>query len=161
MLKTLLVLCGALVVSATGLQAQGVRSAAAYSSLFRGRVRPDLAARPAAYRGGSRYGGFVLRPSSRQLWPLLLLGRRPVFLPVRLRVRLPVLRRYGGFGDGYGYGYGAYPGNGAAYNGRIDDNDSGRQAGGSLPEAVQRQLAKRGYYKGPWMASLVRPAAAP
>ena len=79
---------------------------------------------------------------------------------------------YGGFGYGLGYGYPSYAYNGywsgyaagpygyggysddpGVYNGRLanDDGDSasGRQPqGASLPVAVQRQLTKRGYYKG-------------
>ena len=76
---------------------------------------------------------------------------------------------YGGDGSGYGdggYGSGqggAYQGGdsqGGAYRGRItNDQSSGRNGanqnaqdvqgtGPSLPSAVQRQLAKRGYYKG-------------
>ena len=61
-----------------------------------------------------------------------------------------------GFGGPYGYGYGdgyeggaGYPG---AYEGRVvnpDDRNSPPPGnGGSLPEAVQRQLSKKGYYKG-------------
>ena len=70
----------------------------------------------------------------------------------------------GGYADGgYGDQGAGYPGNGSqgnAYQGRItngqsnDRNNAGQGsqdaqgAGPSLPAAVQRQLAKRGYYKG-------------
>ncbi len=59
---------------------------------------------------------------------------------------------YGGYGyGGYGYGYGGPggPGPDGAYEGRVTDQGSPNgQQGASLPEAVQRQLSKRGYYKG-------------
>ena len=71
----------------------------------------------------------------------------------------------GAYGNGYGYNgadgvngpdgaNGANGGNGA-YEGRITNNgrngqngDQTQGSGPSLPSAVQRQLAKRGYYKG-------------
>ena len=85
---------------------------------------------------------------------------------------------YGGYGDGFygsyaggGYGDAGYNGQGGygneqggygnggtgggAYEGRITNGTRSGQNGGqtagsgpSLPEAVQRQLSKRGYYKG-------------
>lgn len=84
---------------------------------------------------------------------------------------VPYFYPYGGFGFGYpgyygdgfgfgyessfyggGYGYPAYGYNGnPAYEGRIVEETvpGGSSSGGqSLPAAVQRQLAKRGYYKG-------------
>ena len=71
---------------------------------------------------------------------------------------------YGGYAGGaYGNGYGYNGGDGAegangpngAYEGRIANGsrhgqggDQNQSTGPSLPTAVQRQLAKRGYYKG-------------
>ncbi len=138
MLKTLLVLCGVLAVSATGLQAQG------HESAFRG---SGLGARPASYRGGynraglyNHHGGYYGR--------FYYLGGIPFFYPYDYF-------GFGGYGYGGfgGYGYGGYPDADGAYNGAVGNGDNGpgnggQGSGGSLPEAVQRQLAKRGYYKG-------------
>ena len=146
MLKTLLVLGGALIISATGLQAQGARAFAARGP----------GARPSAYRGfdhgeayshGNRHGNW-----GRYYY----LGGIPYFYPFGFGYGYPYDYGgfYGGYSDGYGYGYGGgYPGGNGAYNGSITDNGRGpgngdQPGGGSLPEAVQRQLAKRGYYKG-------------
>ena len=159
MLKTLLVLCGALVVSATGLQAQGARSAGAHSSSSFGARSSSFGARssgstarPAAFRGGNRYGGGSSYGHHHHgnYGRYYYLGGIPYFYPFGFGFGYPYYygSYYGGFGDGYGYGYGATPYAGATYNGRIADDSSRQQDGGSLPEAVQRQLAKRGYYKG-------------
>ena len=152
MLKTLLILSGVLIVSATGLQAQGA-SASHFAS-----------ARPAAYRGfnhtaGYSHGNGYRRGGYRGHY--FFLDGTPYFYPFGFGYPY-----YGGFyGDGFGYGYGAgyayggdgggYPYGDGAYNGRLADNGdgietgkSGQPGGGSLPEAVQRQLVKRGYYKG-------------
>ena len=146
--KTLLILCGALVVSATGLQAQG-RS-------FGGR---GFSARPLAERGYNHGGYYGNRGR------FFYLGGIPYFYPFGFGFGYPYdYGYYGGYyGDGYGYG-GGYPGGAGgygngAYNGGIADGgngpggsgpggNGGQAVGGSLPEAVQRQLAKRGYYKG-------------
>ena len=143
MSKTLLVLCGALVLSTTGLQAQ--------SRGFGGR---SSSARPQASRGYNHdgYRGYRGR--------FLYLGGIPYFYPFGFGYPYDYGYYGGYYGDGYGYGggypggYGAGYGNGA-YNGSIADNgngpgggNGGQPVGGSLPEAVQRQLAKRGYYKG-------------
>ena len=151
MLKTLLVVCGVLVISAAGLQAQGVHSFAGHGSL--------AAARPSAYRGYN--GGYYRGHGGGYRGRFYYLGGIPYFYPFDFGFGYPYYAGYyGGFGDGYGYGYGGaygygggYPGNDGAYNGRLADGESGNANGGqsggaSLPEAVQRQLAKRGYYKG-------------
>lgn len=175
--KTLLVLSGAVLLSSPALFAQGHFSGGGRASVaghpsFSG--RSAFAARPASrafasgagyrgtygrggyYRGGYRHGGY-----GRYYY----LGGIPYFYP------------FFGYGYGYGFGYpfygdGFYGGYGAdgaygaesgygngdqngAYQGRVTNgrtgngSDDGAQANGpSLPSAVQRQLAKRGYYRG-------------
>ena len=147
MLKTLLVLCGALVVSATGLQAQG------HESAIRG---SGFAGRPAAYRGGYNRAAALSsanRHNGGNYGRYYYLGGIPFFYPYDYYgFGYPY---YGGFGGayGYGYGYGGYPGGDGVNNGQYADGgngpgNGGQGSGASLPEAVQRQLAKRGYYKG-------------
>ncbi len=148
MLKTLLVLCGVLVVSATGLQAQGARGAAGRGA-FVGHGGAFAAARPSSYRGYNHGGGYDHGNRNHHggyRGHYYYLGGIPYFYPFGFGYPY-----YGGFyGDGFGYGYGGgYPYGDGAYNGRIADNaDNNGAGGGSLPEAVQRQLSKRGYYKG-------------
>ncbi len=138
MLKTLLVLGGALVISAGNLHAQHDRSFAAHGSSF-------AAARPAAYRGYN-HGGYGHGYRGRYYY----LGGIPYFYPFGFYGGFGYPYYYGAYGVGDGYGYGGEPYGGGAYNGTIaDSNNGGHPAdGGSLPEAVQRQLVKRGYYKG-------------
>ncbi len=170
MLKTLLVLCGVLVISATGLQAQGARGAIGRGGSF-------ASARPSAYHGynhGGYYNGYGRHGGYGGRY--YYLGGVPYFYPFGFGFGYPSYYGdfYGGFGDGYGggygygaggygggYGYGAggygaggYANNAeGAYEGRVVNNanptgNGGQSSGASLPEAVQRQLAKRGYYKG-------------
>ncbi len=153
MLKTFLVLCGTLLASVAGLQAQHAHAGggAAHSAAF-GARSSAFAARPSAYRGFNHNGGSFNRYGHHHhgnYGRYYYLGGIPYFYPFGFGFGYPSYygSYYGGFGDAYGYG-GGYPDRDAAYNGRIADNNSGQQAGGSLPEAVQRQLAKRGYYKG-------------
>ena len=110
------------------------------------------------YRGGSYYRGGYHHGYGRYYY----LGGVSFFYPF-----YGFGYGYGGFyGDGFygGYGDGAYGGAGTGYNGengayegRISNQGNGRNTeggddqqgvGSSLPSAVQRQLAKRGYYKG-------------
>ena len=142
MLKKLLVLCGVLVVSATGLQAQG-REAAIHGGA-------GFAARSAAYRGSTRYAAASYASRSHhggRYGRYYYLGGFPFFFPYDYYgFGYPYGYGYGGLGAGYGYGAGPY-GDGAV-NGDGNNDVGGQDTGGSLPEAVQRQLAKRGYYKG-------------
>lgn len=161
MLKTLLVLCGVLVISATGLQAQGVRGAVGRGA-FVGHGGSFASGRPSSYRGYGYGRGGYYHGYGHHGWyrgRCYYLGGVPYFYPFDFGFGYPYY--YGGFGDGFGYGYGGpygyggnnvYAENDGAYNGRIADNENGTGNGGqpggaSLPEAVQKQLAKRGYYK--------------
>lgn len=161
MLKTLLVLCGVVMISAAGAKAQGARGAVGRGA-FIGHGGSFAAARPSSYRGygghGGSYHGYGRHGGYRGR--CYYLGGIPYFYPVGFGFGYPYY--YGGYGDGFGYGYGGpygYGGNntyaddGGAYNGRIADRnngtgDGGQSGGASLPQAVQKQLAKRGYYKG-------------
>ena len=144
MIKTLLVLSGAVLFAVPALHAQGGRYPGA---------------RPAAHgyyggdrgngRGGYRHGGHG---------HYYYYGGVPYFFPyVGLGFGYPAYAYGGWYGDGpygYGYGYGPEGANAGAYEGRIANDGSDRNAppssgeGPSLPEAVQRQLSKKGYYKG-------------
>ena len=149
MIKNLLVTTGALLLAVSGLQA------APHGAAFGGGVHAapagarTQAIRPAAnfsrgyYRGGY-YGGYGHR--------YYFLGGVPYFYdPFFFGFGYGY---YGGFyGDPAGYGpYGYGYGNGGAYDGRVVD-DRNRNNGAApdpsaLPKEVQRQLSKRGYYKG-------------
>jgi hypothetical protein len=121
MIKSLIALCGAALLLAPSLHAQGRRT-------FAGRG-PEHIDRGYYHGGRGHY---------------YYLGGVPYFYP------------YYAFGFGYPYyyyglgyntpyyGYG-YPD--PAYEGRIV-GQNGSEPGASLPGAVQKQLAKRGYYKG-------------
>lgn len=69
---------------------------------------------------------------------------------------VPYLYPYSGFGYGDPYWYGGYYGGlplgsgayGQPYEGRIVEDAAPQRGARSLPGAVQRQLAERGYYKG-------------
>ncbi len=157
-LKTLLVLSGAALLSVPALRAQHSSAGA----------RASLGARPAAYaRGGAyantrsfhggRYGhvGYYGH-GGHHYGRYYYLGGIPYFYP------------FFDYGFGYPYGYGGFYGGGfggpyggtaedGAYEGRVSSDrdregngnrEEGKQSGPSLPSAVQRQLAKRGYYKG-------------
>ena len=143
MIKTLLVLSGAVLLATPSLLAQGRH--------YEGGGRPVIAR---GYRGGG-YGLAGRHHYGRYYY----FGGVPYFYPFYGYG----LGYYGGwYGDGfggdpsgYGYdggaGYGG-PGYPGAYEGRVvnPDDRNGPPAGngGSLPEAVQRQLSKKGYYKG-------------
>lgn len=158
-LKTLLVLSGAALLTVPALHAQ------------RGGARAGLAARPAASAGGlsrgSRFtnargsyfnrGTFAHGNGHHHYGRYYYLSGIPYYYPF-YGYGYPGF--YGGFyGDGFfgPYGSGYYAG---GYEGRLNgrdhesdrDNDGRHEAvsadGSSLPSAVQRQLAKRGYYKG-------------
>ncbi len=170
-LKIFLVLSGAALLAVPALQAQraggGSRGGA-------GASRPSFAgARPAAYasgggrftntrptRGGGYYGrggGYYRGGGGHHHYGRnYYLGGIPYFYP------------FYGYGFGYPYYYDSFYGSygsafaSGAYEGRIAgdrdrDEDNGRDRSGgpsadtkgpSLPSAVQRQLAKRGYYRG-------------
>ncbi len=149
MTKTLLVLSGAVLLTAPSLFAQGRHYEGA-----RGEVGRPVIDR--ARRGGGYGYGFGGRHNYGRYY---YYGGVPYFFPFYGYGY--GLGYYGGwYGDGFGgpyggYGYdggAGYPGSGA-YEGRVvnpdDRNNTPPQGnGGALPEAVQRQLAKKGYYKG-------------
>ena len=136
MIKTLLVLSGAVLLAAPSLLAQGRHyEGGARPVIARGYHRGDF-----GYNGHHRNGRYYYFGGVPYFYPFYGYG----------------FGYYGGwYGDGFGgpYGYGydgaGYPG---AYEGRVvNPDDRGTPPagnGGSLPEAVQRQLAKKGYYKG-------------
>ena len=141
MIKTLLVLTGALLLAAPAVQAQQHRyipSRPAYNRAY--------AARGYGY-GRYNHGRYYY------------FGGVPYFFPFdgfAFGFGYPYGAGYGyGYGAPYGYGYGP-DGTDGAYEGRgtNDGNGSDRNAppapgsGPSLPQAVQRQLSKKGYYKG-------------
>ena len=139
MIKTLLVLSGAVLLAAPSLLAQGRHFEGSRAAF--GRPGIDRARHGGyGYYGNHRYGRYYY------------FGGVPYFYPF---YGYGFGYYGGGYGDGFGgpYGYGydgaGYPG---AYEGRVinPDDRNGPPAGngGSLPEAVQRQLAKKGYYKG-------------
>ncbi len=150
MIKTLLVLSGAVLLASPSLLAQGRH----YEGGNRGAVGRPVIDR-ARHGGGYGYGG------RHNYGRYYYYGGVPYFYPF-----YGYGFGYGGgwYGDGFGgpYGYeggagypGAYEG-GAGYPGTYEGrvvNPNGRDTppagnGGALPEAVQRQLAKKGYYRG-------------
>jgi hypothetical protein len=122
MIKTLIALSGAALLLAPSLHAQGRRFAGGrgFEHVDRGH-----------YRGHGHY---------------YYLGGIPYFYPY-YDIGFGYPSYYYGYGVGYNVPYygNAYPE--PAYEGRIV-NENGSEPGASLPGAVQKQLAKRGYYKG-------------
>ena len=144
MTKILLTTMGVALLGGSAMQA------APEGSFSGGRARAQV--RPSAnysraYQGGARYGYRGYRGGYGHRY---YLGGIPYFYD-------PFF-----FGFGYGYyggfygepgGYGPYGGyNNGAYNGQVVDdrsrNDDGNPDPSALPKEVQRQLSKRGYYKG-------------
>ena len=159
MIKTLLATTGAVLLAATGLQAAphgaafggGIHAAPGAAGARTQAIRPG-ANYSHAYRGG--YGGYYGHGYYRGY------GRRYYFFGGVPYFYDPFFfgfgyGYYGGFyGDPAGYGpYGYGYGNGGAYDGRVVDNRNGNNGAApdpsALPKEVQRQLSKRGYYKGP------------
>ena len=159
MLKTLLALCGAMLLAAPGLHAQGTRAVGGgVHAEAAGGSRGYAGGRGYAYRGAYRSGYYGGRGYGRYYY----LGGVGYYYPFfgygfgyGLGFGYPAYA-YDGYWNGYAgapYGYGDGPG---AYDGRIADQGGpggpgapDQEKGGELPKAVQRQLAKRGYYKGP------------
>ncbi len=151
MIKTLLATTGVVLLAASGLQAApqgrfGGAHGASAGNGARAQARPS-ANYSRGYRGGrygyrGGYGGYRHR---------YYLGGIPYFYD-------PFF-----FGFGYGYyggfyggpaGYGPYGYNNGAYDGRVvDGQNQNRNVGdapdpSALPKEVQKQLSKRGYYRG-------------
>ena len=160
MLKTLLVLCGAALLTAPSLHAQRARSfgggggrSAASSGVSHATSSRGYGGYHGGYRGGYRgghgyYGGRGYY--SRRFYLGGIGYDYPFFgYGYGLGFGYPAYA-YSGYWNGYGgapYGYGY--GSENVYEGRLaNDSSSDHQQGASLPTAVQRQLAKRGYYKG-------------
>ena len=135
MIKTLLVLSGAVLLAAPAVHAQDRREAIG------------------ARRGISAYHGYGYGYGGRHHYGrYYYFGGVPYFYPFYGYGFGYPGYAYGWYGDGIAgpYGYGD-PGYGGAYEGRVADNDRNgppSDSGPSLPEAVQRQLSKKGYYKG-------------
>ena len=141
MFKTLLAISGAVLLAAPSLHAQGARSfngGGAHQAATSGGARSyhPYGGRGYAYRGGY-YG-------NRGYGRYYYLGGVGYYYP------------FFGYGYGFGYpGYGydgywnGYGGEQGFYEGKVaDQGGPNDQQGASLPSAVQRQLSKRGYYKG-------------
>ena len=145
MIKTLFALSGAVLLLVPALQAQDRHFGG-------GGPRPAAHANYAGYRHGyGGYGAYRHGNGGRYYY----YGGVPYFFPFALDFGYPYYYGAGGgYGDGFGYepGYGYGP-NGA-YEGRVANDGADRNAppsgneGPSLPQAVQKQLAKKGYYKG-------------
>ena len=157
MLKTLLALCGAILLAAPGLHAQGTRSyggGGARAEAASGGSRSYAGGRGYAYRGayrGSYRGGYYGGHGYGRYYYLGGVGYYYPFFGYGYGFGYPYYG-YDGFWNGYAgapYGYGDGPG---AYEGRVTDQGGpgapDEEKGSELPKAVQRQLAKRGYYKG-------------
>ena len=161
MLKTILALCGALLLATPGLHAQGARTMGGGGAHAQagGGVRSQSVGygRGYGYRGaygGRYYGGGYGRGYGRYYYLNGVGYYYPFFgfgYGYGLGFGYPAYA-YDGYWNGYAgapYGYGYGP---DAYEGRVaDQNGPGapdEEKGGELPKAVQRQLAKRGYYKG-------------
>ena len=152
MIKTLLATTGAVLLAASTMQAapEAAVGGAHGSSAglgARAQVRPSANYSRAygaryAYRG--YYGGY------RHFY---YLGGVPYFYdPFFFGFGYGYYGGYYGAPGGYGpYGYGY---NNGAYEGQVADGDGQNRKGGdtpdpsALPKEVQKQLAKRGYYKG-------------
>ena len=144
MLKTLLATIGAVSFAASALQA------APGHSFGGGRGYAD---RPAARAGYAYRGGHYGYRGGYGYHRYYLFGVPYFYDPF-------FFGYYGGFyGGGYGYGgygYGGDPGygyNNGAYDGRVVDdrnrgNDGNQPDPAEFAKAVQRQLSRRGYYKG-------------
>ena len=142
-----------------GLHAQGARSF--HGGGVRGEARPGGAARGYAARPGYGYrGGYYGRGGYGRYY---FLGGVGYFYPFfGYGFGYPYYaydgywNGYAGAPFGYGYGYGDGYGDQGPYEGRVTDGGvsdgpggpNGQTGANSLPGAVQRQLAKRGYYKG-------------
>ncbi len=154
MIKTLLATTGAVILAASALQAApmgsfgGARGASAGAGA-RSQARPS--ANYSRGYGGSRYGYRNYRGGYRGGY-----GHRYYFGGV------PFFYDPFFFGFGYGY-YGGYYGgpagvgpygygyNNGAYDGRVVDDQNRNDDNpdpSALPKEVQKQLSKRGYYKG-------------
>lgn len=164
--KSLLVFAGIALLAVPSVQAQGRGRAggAAPSSASVGRGGSVGRSSAGVYRGGSRFGGYRGYGYRGNRGRYYYLGGVPYFYPFfDSGFGYPFYGAgfygsgfYGGGFGGYG-GYGAYDGYGpgaygaAPYDARIVDeggNRSNQSNDRSLPTAVQRQLAERGYYKG-------------
>lgn len=154
-MKTLLALTGALLLAAPALHAQQHR--------FNGGGGGGGGGRPTIDRGhfGDHRGGYGYGGRRHGGWHgrTYYYGGLPYFYPsYGIGFGYPYYGGFGyGYGDGFGYGYGAEGGYPGAYEGRLadrgdnDNNDRNAPSSGhgpSLPSAVQRQLSKKGYYKG-------------
>ena len=176
-LKTLLVVSGAVLLSASISRAQSHGfSGGAHAGSFAARPalasRSSFARRPLANYG---HGSYSRNGYGHGYGRYYYLGGIPYFYPFYgygFGYGGFYGDGFGGYGDGFygGYAGGAYGdgyandgayGNGGAngpYEGRITNNRNGQSgqnegqagqgSGPNLPEAVQRQLSKRGYYKG-------------
>ncbi len=151
MIKTLLATTGAVILAASALQAApmgsfgGVHGASAGAGA-RSQVRPS-ANYSHAY-GGSHYGyrGYRGGYGHRYYFGGVPYFYDPFFFGFGYGY-------YGGYYGGpvgvgpYGYGY-----NNGAYDGRVvdgqDHNGDNNSDPSALPKEVQKQLSKRGYYKG-------------
>ena len=147
MIKTLLATTGAILLGASALQAASAGSYHGSAGGARSQARPSAnyshaygaryGYRGYGYRGGYGYGHRYYFGGVPYFYDPFFFGFGYGY--------------YGGFyGDPYGYGpYGPGYTNGA-YNGRVADDRNGNNAPdpSALPKEVQRQLAKRGYYKG-------------
>ena len=161
MMKTLLALCGAVLLAVPALQAQDHRPAfhPQDNHLGGGDFGGGHALAARHYAGGYRgYGGYRggYGYGHHHYGRYYYFGGVPYFYPFfDYGFGYPGYAYGGWYGDGFGGPYGSGYGDGT-YEGRITDEGSDRGQGGastdaagpSLPQAVQRQLSKKGYYKG-------------
>ena len=154
MIKTLLATTGAVLLAATSMQAApagsfgGARGASAGAGA-RAQARPS-ANYSRAYGGGRYgyrgYGGYRGGYGHRYFFGGVPYFYDPFFFGFGYGYYGGFYGEPGGFGP-YGYGY-----NNGAYDGRVADDHSGNNGDNpdpsALPKEVQRQLSKRGYYKG-------------
>ena len=157
MIKPLLVLCGAVLLSVPALHAQDRRPAFHVQDhrLDGARFGGDRALAARHFGGG--YGGYRgYGYGHHHYGRYYYFGGVPYFYPFfDYGFGYPAYAYGGWYGDGFGGPYGNGYG-GGTYEGRIADEGSDHagnggspsDAGPSLPQAVQRQLSKKGYYKG-------------
>ena len=152
MIKTLLATTGVVLLAASGLQAapQGGFGGARGSSAGAGaRAQARPSANFARGYGGARYGYRGYRGG--YYGHRYFFGGVPYFYdPFFFGFGYGY---YGGFyGDPAGYGPYGYGYNNGAYDGQIVDgqnrNNGNAPDPSALPKEVQRQLSKRGYYRG-------------
>ncbi len=147
MIKTLLATTGAVLLAASVLQAAPEGSfGGSHGSVGGARAQARPSANYSRGYGGARYGYRGYRGGY---------GHRYYFggIPYFYDPFFFGFGYYGGFyGEPYGYGPGGYGYGNGAYDGRVIDNRNGNNGDNvdptALPKEVQRQLSKRGYYKG-------------